>query len=415
MPRVPSDYIPTYRNHKSSGQAVVTLNYKDHLLGKFGSPESRVKYHDLIARWLAGGRRPLSPAALLPDDPTRPQSPHLLTIGGLLAAYLRHAEHYYRKPCGRDTGEVDRTKRYTGPLLEIFGDSLASEFGPTKLKIVQNAMIERGWVRTSINGGVGVIRRVFKWAVAEELIRPDVLQSICAVSPLKRGRSKASEADPIRPVDLADVDAIRAFVSPVVWAMVQIQLLTGMRSGELVALKATEIDRKKSVWTYTPSDHKTSHHGHKRVVYIGPKAQTILTGFIVADRPIGAPIFSPRESNALAKAARAVKGKHRRPNQQPNRRATLRSMGDAFTVTSYRRAIARGCELANKAALARGDKHGVESWHPHRLRHTFATTIRAAYGADLALTMLGDKTTRMIDVYAEKDHAAAMKVAAVVG
>jgi hypothetical protein len=33
--------IPKYRLHKIDGRAVVTLNRKDIMLGRFGSPESR--------------------------------------------------------------------------------------------------------------------------------------------------------------------------------------------------------------------------------------------------------------------------------------------------------------------------------------------------------------------------------------
>ena len=41
---------PSYRLHKPSGQAVVTLSGKDHYLGLYGSPESTEKYAALIVR-----------------------------------------------------------------------------------------------------------------------------------------------------------------------------------------------------------------------------------------------------------------------------------------------------------------------------------------------------------------------------
>ena len=37
----------------------------------------------------------------------------------------------------------------------------------------------------------------------------------------------------IRPVVDADVEAVRPFVSRQVWAMIELQRLTGMRSGEV--------------------------------------------------------------------------------------------------------------------------------------------------------------------------------------
>jgi hypothetical protein len=59
MPRRP--ITPSYRLHKPSGQAVVTLNYQDKYLGPHGSPESRAAYDRLIAEWLANGRRSVVP------------------------------------------------------------------------------------------------------------------------------------------------------------------------------------------------------------------------------------------------------------------------------------------------------------------------------------------------------------------
>ena len=48
---------PSYRLHKPTGQAVVTLSGQDHYLGKFGSTGSRAEYDRLVAEWLANGRQ----------------------------------------------------------------------------------------------------------------------------------------------------------------------------------------------------------------------------------------------------------------------------------------------------------------------------------------------------------------------
>jgi len=50
--------IAKYRLHKASGQAVVTLDGRDHYLGLFGSESSKAAYERLIASYLAGGRKP---------------------------------------------------------------------------------------------------------------------------------------------------------------------------------------------------------------------------------------------------------------------------------------------------------------------------------------------------------------------
>jgi hypothetical protein len=53
--------VPSYRKHRQSGQALVTLTdglggRKDILLGKHGTKESRVEYARVIAEWEAAGR-----------------------------------------------------------------------------------------------------------------------------------------------------------------------------------------------------------------------------------------------------------------------------------------------------------------------------------------------------------------------
>ncbi len=70
MPR--QNYVPSYRSHKASGQAVVTLpdvvtgRRKDFFLGRHGTKESRVEYAQVLAEWEARGRRLDEPASLCP-------------------------------------------------------------------------------------------------------------------------------------------------------------------------------------------------------------------------------------------------------------------------------------------------------------------------------------------------------------
>ena len=51
----PTPRVPSYRRHKPSGQAVVTLNGKDRYLGKWNTKASRVEFNRLVGAWLAGG------------------------------------------------------------------------------------------------------------------------------------------------------------------------------------------------------------------------------------------------------------------------------------------------------------------------------------------------------------------------
>ncbi len=71
--------IPKYRHHKPTGQAVVTLNGRDHYLGAYDTPKSRERYGRLIAEWSAHGYR-------LPRE-DRDEKDGELTIVELIAAY----------------------------------------------------------------------------------------------------------------------------------------------------------------------------------------------------------------------------------------------------------------------------------------------------------------------------------------
>jgi hypothetical protein len=57
MPKLAPNQVPSYRLHKQSGQAIVTLNGRDFTLGRHGTKESRDEYQRVTSEWLANGRR----------------------------------------------------------------------------------------------------------------------------------------------------------------------------------------------------------------------------------------------------------------------------------------------------------------------------------------------------------------------
>jgi hypothetical protein len=65
---VPSFRTPSYRLHKPSGQAVVTLSGRVYL-GRFGSTASRAEYDRRVAEWLAtAGGSHVSATARVPTS-----------------------------------------------------------------------------------------------------------------------------------------------------------------------------------------------------------------------------------------------------------------------------------------------------------------------------------------------------------
>ncbi len=190
MPRLAVDKLPAYRHHKARGLAVVTLNGKNIYLGPYGTSASKTEYDRVISEWIANGRR-------LPEarDDLKPD----ITVSELIAAYWRHAQAYYVKD-GEPTSEQVWIKLAMRTLRRLYGSTPASSFGPLALKAVRQAMIDHGDCRTTINGYVTRIKRMFKWSVENELVRPDVHHGLQAVAGLRRGRSEVREAASVQPV-----------------------------------------------------------------------------------------------------------------------------------------------------------------------------------------------------------------------
>jgi integrase len=103
-------------------------------------------------------------------------------------------------------------------------------------------------------------------------------------------------------VSEAAVEATLPHVSPQVGAMIRLQPLTGMRPGEVVLIRACDIDRSETAWTYRPERHKMQHLGHERPIFLGPKAQEVLRPFLKLDPT--AHLFSPREAEEARYARR---------------------------------------------------------------------------------------------------------------
>ncbi len=437
---------PTYRRHKSGGRdrAFVVLNGSRVYLGTYGSPESREEYRRVLAEAEASNGIP---------HPAHAD----LSIADLLNHFRLHAEQFYRQPDGSPTSEITNFKQAVRPLHELYASARADTFGPRALKAVRTRMIGMGWNRSYINKQVGRLKLIFKWGVENELVPPSVYHGVQAVAGLKRGRSDARESEPVRPVPQADIDAIRPFLSRQVEAMIDLQLLTAARPGEIVTMRPIDLDTTGRIWTYTLAQHKTAHHGHDRRIYLGPKAQAIVKGFL-AGRPVEAFIFSPAE----AEAERREEAHCRRTTplscgNRPGMNRTAapeRAPADCYTVASYRRAISRACDEAFPPPehlrpaiverMVRGklrkrretaeqfgrrmkkpehaqDLADLEAWrrdhrwHPHRLRHNAATALRKEYGLETARIILGHRSAAITEVYAELDHAKAIDVIGKVG
>lgn len=389
--------VPPYCRQRRKGRpdlAYLTLQGERFYLGDYGTPQSHTEYNRLIAEWIAGGEQ-------------APVQGDSFTVVELLARYLKFAKGYYRDHNGDESSEVENLTLAIRPLKELYAHSEAKDFGPKAYKACRQWFIEKDNCRTYINRHMERVKRIFKWAVAEELIFPSVYQALQAVSGLKRGRTQARESKKVVPAKGVHINAIQSHVSRQVWAMVQLQLLTAARSGEIVGMRAIDLDMSGKIWVYKPKNHKTAYRDHERYIYLGPRGQEVVKPFLV-NRSLDSYLFSPKE--AEEERRRKLHEQRITPLSCGNKPGSNkkknpgRVLSDQYTVASYRRAITRGCEHA-----------GVPKWHPHQLRHNAATYLRKEFGLEVARIILGHKTAAITEVYAELDQGKAIEVMGEIG
>ncbi|MCI0685585.1 MAG: site-specific integrase [Gemmataceae bacterium] len=415
-----SDRKPNICKH-SSGQARVTIAGRVIYLGKWGtgklpSREAQAEYDRVIAEWRATGQ---------PRGPAEAE----LTVGELVLKYWRHAEEHYRKD-GDPTSEQDRLRSALRDAVELYGTTAAARFGPLALKAVRERMIQAGRCRNTVNKYVQLVKRAFRWATEEELIPPSVYHGLAAVAGLRRGRSQAPETKAKRPVPETLLQAVRAIAPKHIVAMIDLQLLTGMRPGELCILRGCDLDTTGRVWLYRPERHKTEHHDQTREVYIGPRAQDVLKPFLKLDTQ--AYLFNPAAAELLRQADRRQQRRtplypsHARRLEQKRKPRRGRPPGNRYTVPSYRHAIERLCDKAfplpehlageapeQRTVIAAWRKQ--HRWQPNQLRHNAGTNVRKEFGAELAQLILGHRNLKTTEIYAEADRNQAMEVIARIG
>jgi integrase len=359
----PKNAVPALTHHKPSGQARVRVGGRDFYLGPHGSAQAMQAYGRLIADLGAGKL----PEAALADRQTPTGERPALSVSELVLAFQRHAEAYYVGADGRITDEVHCFRSACRPLRELYGATAVDEFGPLALRAVRKRMVESGWSRGYVNKSVNRIRSVFRWGVGHELVKPATLEALRSVEGLRAGKTAAPDHPKRRPVPQEHIDAVKAEArTQRTRDLIDVQLLTAARPGELLALTTAMIDRTGDVWTARLDRHKTAHRGKERTIYFGPQSQLILRRYL--------------------------------DDQRPERRLF------PIRVDSWSHRLNAIC-----------DRLEIERFCPHRLRHTAATRLRAAHGLEVAQIMLGHAKADVTEIYAQKNHAAALEVARKVG
>jgi integrase len=365
------------------------LDGRTYYLGKYGTPESHEKYDRIMAEWLASSRH--SPRQSPDDGPS--------VVEAVLAFDEFAAEYYRNSP-----KEREKIRLSLGPLTTLYGRSPICDFDSVALEAVRERMIDSDLARTTINERVGVIKRFIRWAVQKKLAPTGVYGEVCTVAGLKAGRTRARETARVQPVPDADVDAALAVVNRHVAALIQLQRITGARSGELVIMRPCDIEMTDPVWVYRPSRHKTQHLGRTREIFLGVRAQEVIKQFLGASDD--AFLFSPARAREERYKLLRQRRKSSVPPSQQNRRKQYpkRSPGGRYTTYTLRKAIVTAWQ-----------KVGVPRWFPHQIRHTAATRLRREFGLEAARTVLGHASESATERYAALDRDKARGIMAKVG
>jgi len=368
-----------------------------------------------------------------PPPPLPEDAP--LTVTELIARYWKFAKSYYVKD-GQPTSETHVIKMALRFVRTLYGNTPATDFSPKKLDAVRQTMITHeitreikvvdektgdvqkvrklirtGMARKCINKLIGRVRRMFAWAVEQELLPVEVHAALLRVKGLKRGKSSARETARVRPVAEDHVAVVLPLVPAMVRVLIEVQRLCGCRPQDVVQMRPKDIDMSGLVWEYHPRRYKTEHHNDEgnpdldRIVYLGPKSQEILRPWLPTDPEEY--IFSPRRSEALRNTTRKENRKTKMTPSQAMREPKGRAKAPLrkhYPVGSYRQAIRRACVRA-----------GIAIWLPNQLRHSRLTDIRKQYGLEASRVVGGHREVGVTQLYAEQDHDLARQVMTEVG
>lgn len=301
------------------------------------------------------------------------------TISELWQLYEEYTKGYYVKN-GKQTSEVGSIKDACRIVARTFGSVRAREFGPRSLRAVRDEFIRMAWSRDHVNKQVSRVRRMFRWAVSEELIPESVWSALQSVPDVRAGQG-LREARVIRAVPDEVVEATLPHCPKTLQNLIRAHRLIGCRGDEACAMRASEIDTAAApgLWKFTPTSSK-----NQASYWVGPKAQEVLRPLLDQARPT-AWLFPTR-------------GRGR----------------GCWSTASYRRAVERAIRLASAARPADSQ---LPRWGPLNIRHAAGQEARDTHvrGIEATQARLQHKEISASQKYAWELDKLAQDVARAMG
>ena len=369
---------------------------------RHGTTASHQRYKELIAdKWYPPGSDPKPAISKLSDE---------VSVTKLAIEYAK----YVKRKHGDNSNEWNQVRLVLTTIRETYGHLSAADFGPIRLENYRQSLIDRGLSRGVITRKSNYVIKMFQQAVKFELIPVELWQRLLAIGPVEMKSKPKRKRGAVCPNIVA---ATQKELTGVLSDMVEVHRLIGARPSEVCNMRPCDIDRSGEVWVYTPASHKTEHHGHSRRITIGPKAQAILTRYLLRD----AQAFCFTPSEAFEQHCERRRSQRQTPLNEGNKPKDrkLRSFKPNYNKDSYRRAIERAAKRAFPVPDEIKDNDSkVEAWNakfvwkPNQLRKSAATTARKEMDLETAQIVLGHSSKKTTErFYAEIDNDRAVEFA----
>lgn len=370
--------VPAYCVHKATNQAFATIpdgsKRKTKYLGRWGSEASLTAYRTALRELklpepvIDNAIRTARTSISLPQEPPPESSSAVVTVRVLYDHFLTWAPTHYRLPSGKTSREVKNFRDSFKDTLAAVGTKPVALMTKRDLELVRDRMVSRGLSRKVINQRISRIVHVFRWGTEENrtLVPETVAAVLSLLTPLEAYRTAAPEKEPIVGVPPDRVEKVIAVANPVLAAMLTLQLLTGMRPGEVRGIKKKMVVQRDGGWVADFGiEHKMAYRKQRRAIPLGDKTVRLLKTWIAKAPTADSYLFRPEQV----------------------RKSRLK--GTQFSDTSYAHSLAAYCKKAS-----------VPRFAPNQIRHTVGEEVRRTHGLDHVQALLGHKNRQSSERYA---------------
>jgi integrase len=393
-----------HHKHRNLGYSIDPKTRKSVYHGQWGLAATKQAY----LRWCA---------ELVSEDvsPSIPPE-HEPVVADLVNAMIKHSISYYRDPVsGKSTSQLGVIKSALREL-DLYLEMKIRDFKPSTLMAVRAAIVNRDIMPqsegtpkkklciSSVNNAIVKIRQMFKLGVGWELVPVEIYQALACVQHLNwRTAPTLRNPEKIAPVPLHYFSLIMPHLKPLYQAVLKVHIATGMRVKELCSMKWSEITEvEDGLWCYAPSEHKNSHRGDDRKVYLKSDLIELMKS-----------VRKPLWKEDAVWCHRGV-GRHAGYSGMISADAYARAIENAqerYNDGRVSRQAGARTDLKKKYKYTSAKREPMAHWTPLQIRHTVATQVRRTHGLEGAQAVLGHSTLDATQIYAEKRDDLARSVA----